>query len=902
MIGKTVSHYRITEKLGQGGMGEVFLAHDTMLDRKVALKFLPDVFSGDPERLARFEREAKLLASLNHPNIAAIHGLEAANGKRFLVLEYVDGETLAQKLDRGPLPVDESLEICRQIAEGVEAAHEKGIIHRDLKPANVKITPEGKVKVLDFGLAKAFSEEPSAADLSRSPTLTDQMTRPGVILGTAAYMSPEQAKGKAVDKRSDIWAFGCILYECLTGRQPFQGDTVTETLAAVIKAEPDWRMLPADTPFGVRTALRRCLQKDTGIRLRDIADARIEILDAASGTSGIQETAAPETSRWRALLWTIASAMMIMAIVFVIRSLMLPMPASPKAMHLTIPLPAPLFGQSFDEISLAISSDGLQIAYVAGSPPNTLLYWLRLDDPNREFKQIKGLKGVLNPFFSPDGSRIAFFKDGALQRVPLSGGPVETLITSIGTYPRDGIYENDKSILFTDLRKGIYRLSVPADHPKLLMSPDVQKDENHFKFPQRLPGGDRILFTFYPPKIESANDAQIAVRSVDENAARTNITQGTYARYLPTGHLVYGYNGKLMAVPFDPATLKPTGSGVEVLDGVLMTPFSGKVEFAVSNTGHLVYVPGTMVTGADTFVLLDRNGNAQLIEIPRSDSESHFFVGFGLSSDGRRIAVALAKANNDIHTYHLAGGPLERATFEPSDEQCPVWHPDGSRLAYTWEPAAKYQMRLKNLNSKDEAISIFDSENPRYPSCFHPSGDILAFVEKSNQTGWDILIGSIGKNDPPKAFLKTGSDELFPAFSPDGQWIAYQSDKSGQPQVYVAKYPEGIGEQQVSLEGGTEPRWDPQGSGNELFYRGAKGLHVAEVVLKLPVQVHGHILLFSESPNIAARYSPFASYAVMPGGKQFVFINRPQVNPITQLCFVVNWFEELKQLCPIRRK
>jgi len=895
MIGQTISHYRIIEKLGAGGMGVVYRAEDTNLNRQVAIKVLPEMFSGDPERLARFEREAKLLASLNHPNIAAIYGLEQAEGKRFLVMELVEGETLAQRIAKEPLPIDEALEVCRQIAEGVEAAHEKGIIHRDLKPANVKITPEGKVKVLDFGLAKAFSEEPSAVDLSRSPTLTDQMTRPGVVLGTAAYMSPEQAKGKTVDKRADIWAFGCILFECLTGKQPFQGETATEILAAVIKGEPEWKTLPPGTPHGVRTALRRCLQKDAGLRLRDIADARIEILDAASAASGIQEAASLKTSRWRALPWIISAAILIIAVVFALRILMLPAPPSPKTMRFHIQLQAPLV-LSFDEISLAISSDGQQLAYIAGSPPNTRLYYRRLDDPNMEFKHIIGLQGIRNPFFSPDGKSIAFFANGKLQQVPLAGGAVQPLADSLGPYVRDGNYEDDNSILFTDIRKGIYRLLLSDRSPKLFMTPDSQKDENTFKFPQRLPGGDRILFTLASPNIISADQAQITVRSVMENSTRTIIT-GTCGRYLPSGHLVYGYGGKLMAAPFDLETLT-IGEPRQVLDGVMMSPTSGKIEFAVSSTGHLVYVPGTMVKGADNFVLIARNGNARPIEVPRTDNESHFFVGLGLSWDGRRIAVSLAKSNNDIHIYPFAGGPLERATFEGSDEQCPVWHPDGIRLAYTWEPITGYQMRLKNPNSKDEATSIFNSKDPRYPSSFHPNGNVLAFVEKNPKTGWDIWTGRIGKEGPPEPFLNTENEELFPSFSPDGQWMAYQSDKSGTPQAYLTRYPERSDDTQVSLEGGTEPRWDPSGPGNELFYRSANGLYVAEIATKPPF-VRRRILLFPESRNISARYSPFASYAVVPGGQQFVFINRSPIET-TQLCFVVNWFEELKRLVPTK--
>jgi len=441
MIGTTLSHYRITEKLGAGGMGVVYRAEDTNLNRQVAIKVLPDIFSGDPERLARFEREAKLLASLNHPNIATIYGLEQADGKRFLAMELVEGETLAQRIAKGPLPVDEALDVCRQIAEGLDAAHEKGVIHRDLKPANVKITPEGKVKVLDFGLAKAFQGEIAAADASHSPTLTDQMTRPGVILGTAAYMSPEQAKGKTVDKRTDIWAFGCVLYECLTGKRAFEGETVTETLASILKGEPDWNLIPAILPVTVRRMLSRCLQKDPRKRLGAISDARLEIEDALAAPMTVDGNAgllAPPAVNWGLgkLIWLAMAMVALTASLFLGKFLGAPNNTQSMVRRFSISIPPQQALVDTGGVPVQITADGSAIIYTGRGPKGSQLYFRRLDQ--LEGKPIPGTENAVGPKISPSGEWIAFAAPDTktathrnIMKVALNGGaPVFLCSTS----------------------------------------------------------------------------------------------------------------------------------------------------------------------------------------------------------------------------------------------------------------------------------------------------------------------------------------------------------------------------------------------------------------------------------------------------------------------------------------
>ena len=492
MVGQTLSHYRIIEKIGEGGMGEVYRAKDTSLKREVAIKVLPDRFTEDPQRLARFEREAQLLASLNHPNIAAIHELEEADGVRFLSLELVEGETLAEKVAKGPLPVEEALEVCRQIAEGVEAAHEKGVIHRDLKPANVKITPEGEVKVLDFGLAKAFEEETAAADISQSPTLTEEMTKAGVILGTAAYMSPEQAKGKPVDKRADIFAFGAVLYECLTGKRAFEGETITETIAAVLKSEPAWDALPGGTPWRIRELLDDCLQKEAHDRFHDISNARIQFRKALEEPATVAPTGV--TSAAQPARWRLAVIVSLVAVAFVTGgiSIWTLMPSSssapqlPKRYIIAPPLTAPLANR--DGLNLVISPDGRHIAYVVGRIGTAGRLYLR---PLDELKStpISGTEGLrYSPFFSPDSEFIVFVTGGELKKVALSGGPPMTLCEV--TLFLGGSWGPEDRIVFAS-PEGLYRVSAAGGEPESLAILDPDKGENEYRMPEVLPGGGR---------------------------------------------------------------------------------------------------------------------------------------------------------------------------------------------------------------------------------------------------------------------------------------------------------------------------------------------------------------------------------------------------------------------------
>ena len=594
MIGKTLAHYEITSQLGKGGMGEVYRAKDQKLGRDVAIKVLPEEFARNPERVARFEREAKLLASLNHPNIAAIHGLEEADGTSFLVMELVEGETLADQLQRGPIPLEESMKLAIQIAEALESAHEKGVIHRDLKPANIKVTPDGKVKVLDFGLAKAFAAEQAGLKLSNSPTLSNAATQQGVILGTAAYMSPEQARGKSVDKRADIWAFGMVLFEMLTGKQLFSGDTVSDTLAAVLTKEPDFSALPGNLHPSIVEMLARCLEKDPQNRCHDIADARIDIQKVLSNQSGVLlrplTQVKPKTRLFNALPWIaviVVTAIVAGAAVWYLRA---PEPRQVARFYHELPE-----DQQFNVSTspIGISPDGKQLVYSTTAG----LYLRSLN--SLDAKLIAGTEtDPSSPFFSPDGKWIGYFsgRDNKLKKIAVSGG-VPVSLCDI-PYFFGAVWNADHSIVYAEYGEGIKRISADGGTPELIV------DEEEVYHPRILPDGKSLLFTF------GSAPYKVAIQSL-VTGERKELFQGDDAQYIPTGHIVYAVANSLWAVPFDPQKNKIAGGHVPVVEGVMR---SGAPQYAVSDSGTLVYVPGTASQRGltqRTLVWVDRNGREE---------------------------------------------------------------------------------------------------------------------------------------------------------------------------------------------------------------------------------------------------------------------------------------------------
>jgi len=890
MIGQTLGHYRIGEKLGEGGMGVVYRAQDTLLGREVAIKALPEAFARDPERLARFRREAQLLASLNHPNIAAIHGLEEQDGQRYLVLEYVPGQTLAERLKRGSLPVEEALEICKQIAEAFEAAHEKGIIHRDLKPANVKVTPEGRVKVLDFGLAKAFEPEGSEAELSKSPTISMAATRAGVILGTAAYMSPEQARAKPVDKRTDIWAFGCVLYEALSGRLAFPGDTVSDNIAAILAREPDPQALPETTPPKIRDLLRRCLQKDPSRRPRDIGDLRIEIEEALSAFSVHAVAPLPERPARRGVWWPLAAILVLsVAITGVIAFWMgrgfrqAPPSASPR-LTLALPAKTPL-APDLPTRSIALSPDGQTFVYVASVGGATQLYLRALNQ--FEPTPMPGTEGASNPFFSPDGQWVAFAASGKLKKVAITGGAALTICGDMGTF-RGGTWLPDNTIVFSPQAVGgLYRVSAAGGALQPLTK--SEKGEGH-RWPEFLPGGQQVLFTVWRGSIEAS---RVAVVSLKTGERRILLEGGSYSLYAPTGHLVYARTAGLLAVPFDLQRLQVTGSPVPIQDGV-MTQLPGHAQASLSADGTLVYVPGGLQEAERSLLSMNRKGQAQpLLQTRRAYENPR------ISPDGRRLAARITAATADIWVHEIGRESLTRLTFEAANWM-PVWTPDGKRIAFSSTkaggPPNLYWTRADGSGGLERLTT---SDQPQFPGSWSPDGKFFAFIESFANTGWDIMILPLEGDRKPKPFLQTQFTELAPALSPDGRWLAYQSNESVRNEVYVQPFPGPGGKWQISTDGGTHPVWSR--NGREIFYRNGAKVYAVAVQPASGFSFGKPTLLF-EAPYTYAS-SPSPNYDVTLDGQHFVMIKAEEGQAsVTQVNVILNWFEELKRRVPTEKK
>jgi len=769
MIGKTLSHYKVLEKIGQGGMGEVYRAEDTNLSREVAIKVLPEQFTKDPQRLARFEREAKLLASLNHPNIAAIYGFEEADDVRFLAMELVPGDTLAEKVAKGPLPVEEALEICRQIAEGVEAAHEKGVIHRDLKPANVKVTPEGKVKILDFGLAKAFEEDTLVTDISQSPTLTEEMTRAGVILGTAAYMSPEQAKGKPVDKRADVFAFGAVLYELLTGKRAFEGETITETIAKVLESEPKWELLPENTPWTIRSLLRRCLTKVVDDRLDGIANVRIEIKlaleePATELPTGVASVAQPGVQRWGLTVGLVVGAVIAGLAVW-----LLVQPSSPEqSLNRFVIRPSPpVVLASTNSNEVAISPDGRQLVYMGVGEGVSQLYLRSLDD--FVDRAIPGTEGaVASVFFSPDGKSIGFFAEGKLKKTSLAGGSPITLCDA-PPGRRSGDWFED-TIVFTasfGTGQGLYRVSANGGEPEMLATVNPDEGERRHFLPDFLPDGKDLLFT-----IELGTSFQTALLSLETGERKVVLENARQARYLSTGHLIYeqGRTGNLMVVPFDLDILEVTGDSVPVVQGVRQnTP--GNVDYAISDNGTLIYVPSTGVLES-TLVWVDREGQEEpLAAEPQSYQSPRF------SPDGSRLAITINESDgSDVWIYDLEREILTRLTFDPAADHYPVWTPDGRRIVFDSGRAgaeAGHNLFWKAADGTGQVERLTTSPNNQTANSFSPDGKRLVFLAT------DLQVLSMEGERTSQPLFQNQSSEAKARISPDGHWIAYESNESG---------------------------------------------------------------------------------------------------------------------------
>jgi serine/threonine-protein kinase len=682
--GTHLGPYEITGALGAGGMGEVYRASDSRLGREVAIKILPQVFASNAERMARFGREAQMLAALNHASIAPVYGLEENDGARALVMELVEGPTLAERIAQGPVPLDDALRIGNQIAEALEYAHERGIIHRDLKPANVKVTPEGNVKILDFGLAKALEDSPASANINTSPTISMAATQSGLILGTAAYMSPEQARGKMVDRRTDIWAFGAVLYEMLSRKQAFQGEDTSQIMAAVIMKDPEWAQLPADLPNSIRNLVQRCLTKNPTLRLQAIGEARITLDRVLSGAKEETATAAgAQQPMWRqAFPWSVAG---ILAIAF---GMYLWAPwkgaqAVPEPMRLSVELGADTSLFSGPGTALALSLDGKMLAFTARAATGGVsqLYLRRLDQT--QATAVAGSDGARDPFFSPDGKWVAFFNAGStahLMKVSVNGGAVITLCEA--EQARGGSWGDDGNIVIASANGGLQRVSSEGGTPTDLTKPDATAGESSHRWPQVLPGAKAVLFTAQT-KPTSSLDANVVAFSLQSRQRKVVRRGGTYGRFLPdangyTGYLLYVQEGNLFAARFDADRMEMTGEPVPVVEGVSEVEPTGSGQFAVSANGTLVYLPGRNRLGTFQIDWVNQQGKAQSLT-----KQAGLYTNIMLSPDGQRVALdVLAGGTEDIWVYEAQREAMSRLTFGPGSSSNPVWTPDGLRIAY----------------------------------------------------------------------------------------------------------------------------------------------------------------------------------------------------------------------------
>jgi serine/threonine protein kinase len=902
--GTRLGSYEVTSAIGAGGMGEVYQAHDTKLGRDVAIKVLPDAFAHDPERLARFQREAKMLAQLNHTNIATIYGLEQSGTTHYLVMELVPGDTLQQRVKRdGAVPIEEALAIAKQIAEALEAAHEKGIIHRDLKPANVKLTAEGKVKVLDFGLAKAFAGDTSTEDMGNSPTLSMAATMQGVILGTAAYMSPEQARGKAVDKRTDIWAFGCVLYELLTGKQAFHGEDITDILAAVVRAEPDWQALPAATPLKVRDLLRRCLQKDKTQRMQSAGDARIEIHESlAAPPTEVAATAVPATKSWRERFAQVtAGALALIAIAFAI-GFVLRTPKTPHSLRLSAEIGADASLDTSLGSSALLSPDGTRLALVAiGTDEKRRLYVRSLDA--LQATALSGTENARNPFFSPDSQWIGFFADGKLKKISVQGG-VAVILCDAPT-DRGGSWGDDGTIVFTpDVGAPLTKVSSSGGTPQPMTTLDIQADETTQRWPQVLPGAKAVLFTATGSGVGAIfEDADIVVYSIASGRRKTLLHGGFYARYLPSGYIVYMHAGTLFAMPFDLRRLEVTGQPTPILEGVGASPGVGGAQISFSDTGDLVYVAGRGGGQNVSIYWMDREGKfTPLRETPGNYSNPAF------SPDGKRLALDIFDGKrSDIWVYEWERDTLTRLTFAGKGNANPVWTPDGQRIAYSsQEKTGRYNLWWIRADGGGNAQRLAESKSGQSAGSWRPDGKVLAFSQDNSGTNYDILTLSIEgdeksgwKPGESKPFVNSPSAEVQPAFSPDGRWLAYESSESGSYEVFVRPFPGPGGKWQISTGGGVLPRWSR--NGKELFYRTTDSK-----IMEVTYTAAGDSFHADKpqlwSPGQFTELGLFAyNFDLHPDGKRFVVLKTPgagQTAAVNKVTLIFNFFDELRSKFP----
>jgi eukaryotic-like serine/threonine-protein kinase len=872
--GTRLGPYEILEPLGQGGMGEVYRARDERLHRDIAVKVIhPELVTADS--LGRFRREARVLAALSHANVANVYELDEVDGTAFLVMEIVPGDTLSDRLASGPLPIPDVFRIAGQVAAALEAVHDKGIVHRDLKPSNIKVTRDGLVKVLDFGLAKPIVEH--AATRTHLATATVGGTREGLVVGTAAYMSPEQVRGWEIDRRTDVWAFGCVVYEMLTGLPAFAGDSVADTIAAVIERDLDWGALPPSTPPGLTRLLRRCVQRDLKRRLRDMGDARLDLEEAASDApTRDRPTSAPAARGWRTTAAVMVGLLMIGVLLgaaaasYRIRSAR----RSGEPAHFVVPLSPTTQLGGLDFPSVAISPDGSRLAFVGSRGGQTLLFVRQMNA--LDATALPGTTNAVAPFFSPDGSWVAFFANGQLQKVALSGGmPITLCEAQVGL---GGSWGADDLIVFaSNTGSGLSTVSAYGGRPQRVTNLDTTKGEFSHRWPEWLPGGESVIYTV--GTLGTWNQAEVVAQSLTTGERSVLVQGATNPHYLPTGHLVYAHDGRILAVPFDPRRLRVTGAPAPVLENVLQSA-DGAAQFGVSNAGLAAYVSGEFASGQGRLVSVTRDGAAMPLAAPTGPYGSP-----RVSANGRTLLVAMETPASDLWIYDLRSGSLSQLTYD-AGATSPLWTPDG-RAVFSSAKNGPLNLFISDVSRQGPLQRLASSENVQIPGSWSSDGSLLAFVERRSGTGRDVFLLPRGSR-VARPLLVSAADESAPRFSPNGRWLAYVSNQTGQNEIYLRTASGDEPGQRVSSAGGTEPVWASDGS--ELFYR--EGDKMMSVALPSgstrPAQPR---FLFDGEFTRGTMDSP--NYDVMPDGR-FVMVQRSrQESAQPTLHVLVNWFATL---------
>ena len=893
----SLSHYRIVAKLGAGGMGEVYRARDERLGRDVAIKVLPADFAKDEDRLRRFEQEARATSALNHPNILTIYDIGRHQESPFLVAELLEGEELRAALQEGAIPARKAVDYARQIVAGLSAAHERGIVHRDLKPENLFVTTDGRVKILDFGLAKQ-RPAPLAAGASSEVATQRALTDPGVILGTVQYMSPEQVRGEAVDHRSDIFSFGLILYEMLSGVRPFQRETTVETMTAILKDDPpELGEAKARISPQLEKLVRRCLEKKAERRFQTASDLGFA-LDSLSTPSDSLPAAQPlpqadkaassarvRQGRWLVIGGVLLAVLATAATAFLIGRSWTGSSAPAAVRRVTLPMSPPLaLGKycplGIGRTAIALSPDGSLLVYVGEQNGKSQLFARPLD--SFEARPLPGTEGAYAPFFSPDGRHIAFFAANALQKVALAGGQPVTLCEARTAH--GGAWGADDTILFTDA-EGARLVRVPASggEPSLVLTEEGQLATNWgFSNPEFLPDGDTALVTLW--RTPNPDNYQIAALSLKTGKFHIVVEGGVNARYLSTGHLVYARSATLIAAPFDVRTATVTGAGVTLIENVRSEEW-GSVQFVLTRDGTLVYVSGGPAW-IGKLAWVDRKGTATPVAAP-----ARTYQNFSLSPDGQRIALEISEATRDIYLFEFARGSLIRFTND-GNSSYPRWTPDGKAVTFSRQKTGGADVISKSIDSGSEAM--FMSQETGDVHSWSPDGKTLVFMQMTPETSLDLWMKS--GDQPPRPWLKTRFRELLAVFSPDGKYVAYTSDESGQYEIYVRPVSGEGAMWQVSTEGGEESLWSKDG--RELFFRNGPKWMVAEVTTAPQFKAGPPRLLF-EGPY---RNVPGVSYDVAADGRFLMLEEYHKQPPPTQLQVVLNWSEEVTRRVPAGSK